>query len=49
MRAAYGGYVDLVIYLLEKGADKTIKDNEGNPAIHYVRTECYEELKGYLK
>lgn len=40
MRASYGGYVDLVIYLLNKGADKDVVDNEGNKAIHYVRHEC---------
>ena len=49
MRASYGGYTDLVIFLLNKGADKDVVDNEGNKAIHYVRTECFDELKGYLK
>ena len=49
MRAAYGGYRDLVNYLLEKGADKEITDNEGSKAIHYVRKECFEDLKDLLK
>ena len=36
-------------YLLDKGADKDVEDNEGNKAIHYVRKECFEDLKEMLK
>ena len=49
MRAAYGGYVDLVNYLLEAGADKELEDKDGNKAIHYVREHCLAELKPILK
>ena len=49
MRAAYGGYVDLVNYLLEHGADKELEDKDGNKAIHYVREHCLAELKPILK
>jgi ankyrin repeat protein len=49
MRAAYIGIPELVKYLLEKGADKTMKDFDGNLAIHYVRKECLSDLKDILK
>ena len=49
MRAAYIGIPELVKYLLEKGADKTMKDYDGNLAIHYVRKECLSDLKDILK
>ena len=49
MRAAYGGYVDLVSYLLDHGADKEAVDKEGNKAVHYVREHCLAELKPILK
>ena len=49
MRASYSGYVDLVLYLLDQGADKSIKDFQGNLAIHYVREHCFAELKEHLK
>ena len=49
MRAAYGGYTELVNYLLEHGADKEMTDQDGNKAIHYVREHCLAELKPILK
>ena len=49
MRAAYIGYPELVNFLLEHGADKSVKDYEGNLAIHYVRKECLADLKDILK
>ena len=49
MRAAYIGYPNLVNVLLQHGADKTMKDNEANLAIHYVRKECLADLKDILK
>ena len=49
MRAAYIGYPNLVNVLLAHGADKTMKDNEANLAIHYVRKECLADLKDILK
>ena len=49
MRAAYIGYPSLVNMLLENGADKDIKDNNANMAIHYVRKECLADLKDILK
>ena len=49
MRAAYIGYPELVRTLLDHGADKYIKDNEANMAIHYVRKECLADLKDLLK
>ena len=49
MRAAYIGYPKLVKTLLDHGADKYIKDNEANMAIHYVRKECLADLKDLLK
>ena len=49
MRAAYIGYPELVKTLLDHGADKYIKDNEANMAIHYVRKECLADLKDLLK
>ena len=49
MRAAYIGIPELVKYLLENGADKTMKDFDGNLAIHYVRKECLSDLKDILK
>jgi ankyrin repeat protein len=49
MRAAYIGYPELVKYLLAHGADKTLKDYDGNMAIHYVRKECLADLKDLLK
>ena len=36
-------------YLLDQGADKSIKDFQGNLAIHYVREHCFAELKEHLK
>ena len=48
MRAAYIGYPELVKYLLSKGADKNHTDYEGNLPIHYVRKECFEDLKTLL-
>ena len=49
MRAAYIGYPGMVSFLLEHGADKTHADYEGNLTIHYVRKECFEDLKHLLK
>ena len=49
MRAAYIGYPSLVHQLLDHGANKDIKDNNGSLAIHYVRKECLEDLKEILK
>ena len=49
MRAAYGGYTDLVVYLLNKGADKDVKDNSARMAVHYLRTENLKDLQDYLK
>jgi ankyrin repeat protein len=49
MRISYTGYKELVQFLLDKGADKEVEDNEGNKAIHYVRKECFEDLKEMLK
>lgn len=47
MRAAYGGYVDLVSYLLDHGADKEAVDKEGNKAVHYVREHCLLSLSQF--
>ena len=49
MRASYGGYNDLVIYLLNRGADKGVKDNAGRTALDYVRNEDNVELVNLLK
>ena len=49
MRAAYIGYPSLVNLLLDNGADKQVKDNNANMAIHYVRKECLADLKDILK
>jgi ankyrin repeat protein len=49
MRASYSGYLDLVKFLLESGADKEITDTEGNKAIHYVREHSFADLKPLLK
>lgn len=49
MRAAYGGLTELVVYLLEHGANKEIMDFDGNKAVHYVRSENLGDLKGILK
>ena len=49
MRAAYIGYPSLVNLLLSHGADKEVKDNNGQMAIHYVRKECLADLKDILK
>ena len=49
MRASYGGYTDLAIYLLNRGADKSVKDNAGRTALQYVRDKNNEELINSLK
>ena len=49
MRASYGGYTDLAIYLLNRGADKNVKDNAGRTALQYVRDKGNEELLNVLK
>ena len=48
MRAAYTGIPSLVQTLLHLGADRTIRDHNDKLAIHYVRKECFEDLKGIL-
>ena len=49
MRASYGGYTDLVAYLLNKGADKTVKDNNGRVAFEYLPLNADDEIKKLLK
>lgn len=49
MRASYSGYLELVNFLLENGADKEILDNNGQKAVHYVREHNLDELKPILK
>ena len=49
MRASYGGYTDLVIYLLNRGADKEVKDNAGRTALQYIPKTADEELVNVLK
>ena len=48
MRAAYIGYPGLVKFLLEHGAAKEQTDYDGHMAIHYVRKECFADLKDIL-
>jgi ankyrin repeat protein len=49
MRASYGGYNDLAVYLLNRGADKYVKDNAGRTAVDYVRNPENTELINLLK
>ena len=44
----YSGFEDLIVYLLEHGADKDIEDKDGKLAIHYIRQHSFEALKDYL-
>jgi ankyrin repeat protein len=38
-----------VILLLEKGADKTITDNEGKTALDYASEKGFDEIVGLLE
>jgi ankyrin repeat protein len=49
MAAAEMGHVDIVKMLLEKGAKKGAKDEEGNTALGYAEAEEHEEVIKLLK
>lgn len=47
--AARYNKVDILKYLLEKGADKQIKDERGNTALKYAENSKSQEAVDYLK
>ena len=48
MKAAQKGYAQHVQYLIDNGADKTLKDNRENTALDMVEKELEKMLdKGY--
>lgn len=49
MLAARYNKVDILKYLLEKGADKQIKDERGNTALKYAEFSKSQEAFDYLK
>ncbi len=49
MFAARYNKVDILKYLLEKGADKQIKDERGNTALKYAEYSKSQEAVDYLK
>ena len=49
MFAARYNKVDILKYLLEKGADKQIKDERGNTALKYAENSKSQEAVDYLK
>ncbi|MDN3677781.1 ankyrin repeat domain-containing protein [Flavobacterium paronense] len=49
MLAARYNKVDILKYLLEKGADKQIKDERGNTALKYAEYSKSQEAVDYLK
>ncbi len=49
MLAARYNKVDILKYLLEKGADKQIKDERGNTALKYAENSKSQEAVDYLK
>lgn len=49
MLAARYNKVDILKYLLEKGADKQIKDERGNTALKYAEFSKSQEAMDYLK
>lgn len=49
MFAARYNKVDILKYLLEKGADKQIKDERGNTALKYAEFSKSQEAADYLK
>lgn len=49
MLAARYNKVDILKYLLEKGADKQIKDERGNTALKYAEFSKSQEALNYLK
>ena len=49
MLAARYNKVEILKYLLEKGADKQIKDERGNTAIKYAEFSKSQEAVDYLK
>ena len=49
MFAARYNKVDILKYLLEKGADKQIKDERGNTALKYAEFSKSQEAVDYLK
>ena len=49
MLAARYNKVDILKYLLEKGADKQIKDERGNTALKYAEFSKSQEAMDFLK
>ena len=49
MLAARYNKVDILKYLMEKGADKKIKDEKGNTALKYAEFSKAQEAWDYLK
>ena len=49
MLAARYNKVDILKYLVEKGADKQIKDERGNTALKYAENSKSKEAVDYLK
>jgi cytohesin len=43
-RAAYCGHVEIVMILLERGADPLIADNEGNIPLDYAEDSAIRSL-----
>ena len=49
MFASANGYFDIVIYLVESGADINIKNNEGNTALIIAQDYGHDKIVAYLK
>ncbi|MEO5775512.1 MAG: ankyrin repeat domain-containing protein [Flavobacterium sp.] len=49
MFAARYNKVDIIKYLLERGADKKVKDSRGNTALKYAEFSKAQEALDYLK
>ncbi|MES2410537.1 MAG: ankyrin repeat domain-containing protein [Bacteroidota bacterium] len=49
MLAARYNKVDIIKYLMERGADKQIKDERGNTALKYAENSKSQEAVDYLK
>ena len=48
MRACFSGFPEMCLFLLDRGANKDIKDMQGRRAIDYYQGEIPSDLKQRL-
>jgi ankyrin repeat protein len=47
--AAYHGHVELVRYLLQRGADPRLENREGHTALHFAQEQHHAEIVKLLE